>query len=1000
MAQNLELQLVINADGTATVRTLREIDDSLDSLNDTSAQTERGVGSTFKSLASKVAMFGSALAGVATVGFGAMVKSNLEAVGELRTFTTVANTNAQEFQKLANGASVYGIESDKLADILKDMNDRVGDFKATGGGAMKDFFDNIAPKVGITAEQFKNLSGADALQLYYNGLEKANLSQADMTFYLEAVASDATNLIPLLENGGEGFKKFGELAEKSGAILSDVDIKNAEKMNQDLKVMGLQWQGFKNSVVQSVMPILKSISDYYQANKELINSNLNGFINNAKVAFDYLKTAVSGAIDVLKTVGQWATRNKEVLIPLASAVTAMVGAFVAMKAVTGVITAVRGAMLGLNVAMLGLRAGMAVFSAMSFIASPIGIAVVAIGALVAIGVALYRNWDTIKAKANQVWGGIKTSVSNALNGAKAKFDEFKRKASLVFIALKTIAKIKLHQFKATVKNAFNAMPSPIKRAFNIIKAVVKTGITVIKTIFKTGFNLVKNTVKTVFNAIKALARGDFKGFVNIIKGGLRNAVNIAKSGVSKIWTAFKTLGTKLFSIGKDAVQGLINGVKGKISGAIEVAKNLASSVSNTVKNFFVIRSPSRLMAKYGGNISEGLAVGIKKKGNKPVKAMTEVAKKIQQANKSVTDEIASINKRLVLKGDTSKLASFDYDVKNSTKYNYVTKANLSLLRQRIKAEQDFNKQLATRKANEQIAQKISDFKSSNADKLAQYQFETSLIGKQAEEVERLKFKHQLMQQVKSMSKGFSDKNKQALQTETNQIIAQRDELIALRKQQQELKNKDWIGGIKEGLASIANSAKSLNETMKNATTSAFNKMSDGIATFVATGKGNFKDLARSIIQDISKMLVKFAMLRLAKMALGAFGGGGLFANGGAFNSQGVQYYAKGDIFNKPTAFRHAGGLGIMGEAGAEAIMPLTRGSDGKLGVKVYGNKQTNANNQAINQVQIDITINNDGANADVQTSTQDGKRLADNLKAVVLQVLEGEIRQGGMLDRG
>lgn len=59
------------------------------------------------------------------------------------------------------------------------------------------------------------------------------------------------------------------------------------------------------------------------------------------------------------------------------------------------------------------------------------------------------------------------------------------------------------------------------------------------------------------------------------------------------------------------------------------------------------------------------------------------------------------------------------------------------------------------------------------------------------------------------------------------------------------------------------------------------------------------------------------------------------ANGGAFN-KGVEFFANGGVFNSPTMFNHAGGLGVMGEAGPESIMPLKRGKDGKLGVIASG----------------------------------------------------------------
>lgn len=71
---------------------------------------------------------------------------------------------------------------------------------------------------------------------------------------------------------------------------------------------------------------------------------------------------------------------------------------------------------------------------------------------------------------------------------------------------------------------------------------------------------------------------------------------------------------------------------------------------------------------------------------------------------------------------------------------------------------------------------------------------------------------------------------------------------------------------------------------------------------------------------------------------GVFSGGRVqaFANGGALTGGRVQAFASGGIVSSPTTFPMRGGTGLMGEAGPEAIMPLTRGADGKLGVRSQG----------------------------------------------------------------
>ena len=203
-----------------------------------STKFQRGIGNARRSLNKSVGGMMTSLAPIAGfIGFSSLASGALDAARDITTLSGVANANAETFQKNAFAAKTVRIEQEKLADIYKDTGDKIGDFLQTGGGPLADFFENIAPKIGVTAEQFRNLSGPDALQLYYDSLEKANLSQNEMTFFMEAIASDATALIPLLKDGGEGFKTLGEQAEKAGLIMSDLERKQLEKVNMRLDVM-------------------------------------------------------------------------------------------------------------------------------------------------------------------------------------------------------------------------------------------------------------------------------------------------------------------------------------------------------------------------------------------------------------------------------------------------------------------------------------------------------------------------------------------------------------------------------------------------------------------------------------------------------------------------------------------------------------------------------------------------------------------------------------------
>jgi phage-related minor tail protein len=75
---------------------------------------------------------------------------------------------------------------------------------------------------------------------------------------------------------------------------------------------------------------------------------------------------------------------------------------------------------------------------------------------------------------------------------------------------------------------------------------------------------------------------------------------------------------------------------------------------------------------------------------------------------------------------------------------------------------------------------------------------------------------------------------------------------------------------------------------------------------------------------------------LAEGLNGLFGGVLGFAKGGAFAQGRVMPFAQGGVVSSPTLFPMRGGVGLMGEAGAEAILPLARGADGRLGVQAGG----------------------------------------------------------------
>jgi len=145
---------------------------------------------------------------------------------EWQTLANIAGSSVDEFKATAFAAEQVGISAEKLADISKDTKEKLGEFVATGGGGFKDFFEQVAPQVGITAEELQKLSGPEVLQKVTNALNQANVPLAQQSFFLESIASDTTNLIPLLANEGA---ELNRLTSRYNELNDALSITSSEQ---------------------------------------------------------------------------------------------------------------------------------------------------------------------------------------------------------------------------------------------------------------------------------------------------------------------------------------------------------------------------------------------------------------------------------------------------------------------------------------------------------------------------------------------------------------------------------------------------------------------------------------------------------------------------------------------------------------------------------------------------------------------------------------------------
>ncbi|EFE2080944.1 phage tail tape measure protein, partial [Escherichia coli] len=259
-------------------------------------------------------------------------------------------------------------------------------------------------------------------------------------------------------------------------------------------------------------------------------------------------------------------------------------------------------------------------------------------------------------------------------------------------------------------------------------------------------------------------------------------------------------------------------------------------------------------------------------------------------------------------------------------------------------------------------------------------------------------REQLERDSKQKGTYGTDEYRNAEQTLTDSLNRQLNENRRYW-QEQELMQADWKNGAMRAFQNFTEDADNAAGTAEQLFNTAFSSMGNGLATFCTTGKLNFKSFTSSVLSDMAKILAQATMMKAVKGVGSALGLGSVLdslsfnACGGVYQSADLSRYS-GTVVNRPTFFAFAKGAGVMGEAGPEAILPLRRGADGKLGVVAA----TSGAGMAMFAPQYHIEINNDGTNGQIGPAAL--KVVYDLGKKAAADFMQQQSRDGGLFSGG
>lgn len=484
----------------------------------------------------------------------------------------------------------------------------------------------ITPDVNANVEGLSNLM---ATPLSEEGLAKAvdYLSGAAIQFSetlkFEGLADGLQETLAT----GKAIGPFAELLERSGIVLEDFDegLQAAVKSGQE-----------ENYVLQTLADTgLGAVNDEFRANnKELVESRRSSLEFQQAMAklgetLTPVVTAITNAVTKLMEKFNGLSPMMQKISLIVAGVLAAIGPILV---IAGTVVSAIGS-ITLAIAEAGGIAGIAggfiakLSSFIAFLTGPIGIAIAAITALIAIFIALYKNNEDFRNKVLVIWEGIKAAFQTALSFIMGIVQSVMTSVTEFFRSqLEVIRQFwdeNGAQIIELVKMAFENVWAIIQGVMGFIKGYFQAVWPVISNIVKVAWTVIQGAIK---NAL-AVIMGVIQFFLKIFQGDWQGAFNVIKDTVSNIMrnivSTFKSI--NLLQIGKDIINGLVRGIS-SMGGAVKnMVSKLASNIPSWAKKVLGIKSPSRVMIEVGEDTGEGAVIGVERKVKEAKRIAAELA---------------------------------------------------------------------------------------------------------------------------------------------------------------------------------------------------------------------------------------------------------------------------------------------------------------------------------------------------------------------------------------
>ena len=582
MATEQELLIKIRGDIADIQSKLNKVQKNIDKTEKNFVNLKKAMVSIGKVGAAAISGVAAATAGL--VAIGAKYQGEVEQTNFLMerldsTTQELINTKAQEAQAMGMTEKQYKDSAASLGTFMKSM------------GMTTEEANKLIPQmVQLAADgaAFANVPIDEAMAAIssaamgnYEALGKLNIEMSDALINNSSYAQELGKTTQEMTTAEKAQAIYNTMLER-GTHLTNFAKEESNSFSTQLALTKTKVSEAAGALGEQLLPLftpfveklgamadkLKEGVEYFSKAYEETGNFAQALAETAEfMGMPWLANFITKIQEMKDYIAQIPEKLREWEQPLTVAaimvgtLAAAIGAYWLAQNLALVSTAIGVAGITAWNAVAGIGAGVATAfgAAIAFLTSPITLVIAAIGALIAIGYLLYKNWDEISAHLKQTWESIKATAISVWNGIKDFF-------SNLWNSIKEIA-----------TNVWNS----------------------IKEFFSNLWNGIKSAAMSAWEAIKTGISNSWNGTINWVKDAANGMLNF-----------FKNLPSEMLSIGKNIIDGLLNGLKNAWGAVVGWITEKANWIKDKFKSILGIHSPSREFMKIGMYVDEGLVKGL------------------------------------------------------------------------------------------------------------------------------------------------------------------------------------------------------------------------------------------------------------------------------------------------------------------------------------------------------------------------------------------------------